>query len=225
MAFAQLVEAVPFYKGLTLETIGGRGVRWPEREEAREHPSAEPRERPEREERREDPSAEPREHPSAEAREHPSEPREHPSAEPLPAPAPERHPPPAAVLERRRSVEADGALRLGTYRPIWAAPEVELSPVLQYTIARQLLELSPEDARLLGLTSGESVVVSQNGTQLQATAHVRTGVPAGTAFLAEGLASDSANVFTGLTITVAKGGRESGHIDHFLDQPPRGEAA
>ena len=30
MAFAQLVEAVPFYDGLTLEEIGGRGVRWPE---------------------------------------------------------------------------------------------------------------------------------------------------------------------------------------------------
>ncbi len=28
MAFAQLVEAVPFYAGLTLEEIGGRGVRW-----------------------------------------------------------------------------------------------------------------------------------------------------------------------------------------------------
>jgi NADH-quinone oxidoreductase subunit G len=175
MAFAQLVEAVPFYKGLTLETIGGRGVRWPEREEAREHPSSEP--------------------------------------------------PPAPASERPRSVEADGALRLGTYRPIWAAPEVELSPALQYTIARQLIELSPEDARRLGVEAGESVTVSQNGTQLQATAHVRTGVPAGTAFLAEGIASESANAFTGRAITVAKGGRESGHIDHFLDQPPGGEAA
>ena len=34
MAFAQLVRAVPFYEGLTLEAIGGRGVRWPEREQA-----------------------------------------------------------------------------------------------------------------------------------------------------------------------------------------------
>jgi NADH-quinone oxidoreductase subunit G len=31
MATAQLVEAVPFYGGLTLEEIGGRGVRWQER--------------------------------------------------------------------------------------------------------------------------------------------------------------------------------------------------
>ena len=40
MAFARLVEAVPFYRGLTLEAIGGRGVRWPEREEALGPPEA-----------------------------------------------------------------------------------------------------------------------------------------------------------------------------------------
>ena len=34
-----------------------------------------------------------------------------------------------------RPPPANGALRLGTYRPIWAAPEVEISPALQYTIA------------------------------------------------------------------------------------------
>ena len=31
MAFGQLVDAVPFYKGITLEEIGGHGVRWPDR--------------------------------------------------------------------------------------------------------------------------------------------------------------------------------------------------
>ena len=34
MASAQLFEAVPFYAGLTLEEIGGRGVRWQERDAA-----------------------------------------------------------------------------------------------------------------------------------------------------------------------------------------------
>jgi NADH-quinone oxidoreductase subunit G len=38
MAFAQLVEAVPFYSGLTLEEIGGRGVRWQERPAAGAYP-------------------------------------------------------------------------------------------------------------------------------------------------------------------------------------------
>src|SRR5207248_10235627 len=43
MAFAQLVEAVPFYKVLTLETFGGRGVRWPDRADAGGVPSSGPR--------------------------------------------------------------------------------------------------------------------------------------------------------------------------------------
>ena len=42
MAFAQVVDAVPFYGGLTLEEIGGRGVRWPEREQASAFPGGRP---------------------------------------------------------------------------------------------------------------------------------------------------------------------------------------
>jgi NADH-quinone oxidoreductase subunit G len=34
MASQQLFDAVPFYAGLTLEEIGGRGVRWQERPQA-----------------------------------------------------------------------------------------------------------------------------------------------------------------------------------------------
>src|SRR5207248_150120 len=97
----------------------------------------------------------------------------------------------------------DGALRLGTYRPIWAAPEVEVSPALHYTIARQHVELSPRDAERLRVTHGETVTVSQNGTALKATAHVRADVPAGTAFLAEGIAADSANALTEQAIEVS----------------------
>jgi NADH-quinone oxidoreductase subunit G len=39
-ASRRLFEAVPFYAGLTLEEIGGRGVRWPEREAAASFPAA-----------------------------------------------------------------------------------------------------------------------------------------------------------------------------------------
>ena len=46
MAFAQLAEAVPFYRGLTLEEIGGRGVRWAEREAASEMPAGGEQARP-----------------------------------------------------------------------------------------------------------------------------------------------------------------------------------
>jgi NADH-quinone oxidoreductase subunit G len=99
---------------------------------------------------------------------------------------------------------SNGHLRLGTYKPIWAAPEVEISPSLQYTIARQQAELSPEDARRLGIASGDKLVVSQNGTRLEATAAVRSGVPTGTVFLATGIAQDSANALTEPHVEVQK---------------------
>ncbi|HWX96866.1 MAG TPA: molybdopterin-dependent oxidoreductase [Solirubrobacteraceae bacterium] len=41
MASAQLFETVPFYAGLTLEEIGGKGVRWQEREAAAAYPGRE----------------------------------------------------------------------------------------------------------------------------------------------------------------------------------------
>ncbi len=102
------------------------------------------------------------------------------------------------------SAPSNGALRLGTYRPIWAAPEVEISPALHHTIARQQIELSPEDAQRLGIDHGESVDVAQNGTRLRARAAVRSGVPAGSAFLADGIASESANTLTETLIEVHK---------------------
>jgi NADH-quinone oxidoreductase subunit G len=150
----QLVAAVPFYAGLTLEEIGGHGVRWPARQEAAALPAAK---RPVRE-------------------------------------APERHAP----------VDTNGGLKLGTYRPIWAAPECEISPALHFAIPHQQVELSPEDARRLNIANGEDVEVSQNGTNLNATAHVRTGVPPGVAFLAAGIARDSANQLTERLIEVTK---------------------
>jgi anaerobic selenocysteine-containing dehydrogenase len=93
---------------------------------------------------------------------------------------------------------------LGRYKPIWADPQVEISPALQYTIARQQVELSPEDAARLGISSGQTVEIAQNGTRLSGTAQVRSGVPEGTVFLAEGIASDSANALTENTIEVRK---------------------
>ncbi len=159
MAFRQLVDEVPFYEGLTLEEIGGRGVRWPARKQAAALGAG-------------------------------------PTS---PPPSPSASPPPATTAAPR-----NGALRLGTYRPIWAAPEVDVSPSLRYTVARQQLELSPQDAVRLGIEQGEEVQVSQNGTRLKATAHVRTGVPAGTAFLAEGIAEQSANALTEPEVEVSR---------------------
>jgi NADH-quinone oxidoreductase subunit G len=165
MVFKQLVAAVPFYGELTLEEIGGRGVRWHERAAASAFPS---------------------------------------SAE---IPAISASSPGGLAPEPRADDEAprrNGALRLGTYRPIWAAPEVEVSPALKFTVAQQQVELAPEDAQRLGVGDGEAITVSQNGTSLRGVARVRTGVPGGTAFLADGLAGDSANAFTEPVIEVHK---------------------
>jgi NADH-quinone oxidoreductase subunit G len=163
MAFQQLAAAVPFYRGLTLEEIGGRGVRWPRRPEASALATVRV----------------------------PSE------AAGLQAQA-------AADASAPRRASTNGALRLGRYRPIWAAPEVEVSPALKFAVAHQQVELSPEDASRLGIGNGEGVQITANGTTLHARAAIRTGIPSGSIFLADGLAEDSANVLTEPLVEVRK---------------------
>jgi NADH-quinone oxidoreductase subunit G len=177
-AFEQLAARVPFYEGLTLEALGGHGLRWPERPQARSVTAG---------------------HQTVVDSRH-------------------RPAPPSDGA-------ANGALRLGTYRPIWASPEVEVSPALKYLVVEQTLELSPEDASRLGIEHGAAVEVAQlddsraaqdgeagsraggnrEGTTLRAAAAVRTGVPAGSAFLAEGIAAESANALTEPLIEVRPG--------------------
>jgi NADH-quinone oxidoreductase subunit G len=146
-ATAALADAVPFYAGVTLEEIGGRGVRWPERDAASKFP-------------------------------------ETAALEPAAL-----EPPPAAPAP-------NGALRLGTFRSIWAAPEVEVSPALKFLAPHQLVELSPQDAERLGLRPGDHVQVASDGTSVDAEVVVRSTVPAGNAFLAEATPRDSANALT-----------------------------
>ena len=165
MVFAELVAAVPFYRGLTLEEVGGRGVRWQERGDAGALPSDEMA-------------------PAADVGDNLRPAKE--------------------IAQTSGRGAANGALRLGTYRPIWASPEVEVSPALKYTIAHQQAELSPEDAARLGIVTGETIEVAQNGTRLRARAAVRSGVPAGTIFLATGVAEDSANALTEPDVEVRK---------------------
>jgi NADH-quinone oxidoreductase subunit G len=159
-AFAQLVAAVPFYEGLTLEEVGGTGVRWPTRPQAQSMALADT-----------DPA-----HPAGAA-----------SSDGW-----------AGAVSPEPAVSSNGHLRLGTYRPIWAAPECEISPALKFLIPQQQVELSPDDAQRLGIAHGEDVLVAQNGSRVAAKAFVRSAIPVGTAFLADGLAADSANVLTGV---------------------------
>jgi NADH-quinone oxidoreductase subunit G len=149
MALTQLTAAVPFYAGLTLDEIGGRGVRWQERDAASAFPAA--------------------------------------GASPAAAERPDTTPAP----------EANGRLRLGTFRSIWAAPEVEASPALKFLAARQRAELSPADAQRLGVQQGQKVTVGVDGAAVQATVAVRSDMPAGTVFLEENVAEDGANALNG----------------------------
>jgi NADH-quinone oxidoreductase subunit G len=135
MASQQLFAAVPFYNGLTLDLIGGKGVRWPESEAATSWPTA----------------------------------------------------PEAATTETLRTPEAgpsaNGRLRLGTYRSVWAGPEVAASPALAFLRARTRVELSPADAQRLELFDGEKVVVGADGATVDAVVSLRAAIPEGSAFL------------------------------------------
>jgi NADH-quinone oxidoreductase subunit G len=149
----RLLETVPFYNGITLEEIGGRGVRWQERNDFE-----------------------------------------------VPAWELARLDVPAGM-----PAAGEGALRLGTYRPLWAAKEVDLSPILHFIRARQVAELSPSDAAALGINDGDRVEVG-NGTRVPALAKIRDAVPAGSVFLAEGTAQDNANVLTHPVVEIRRVG-------------------
>jgi NADH-quinone oxidoreductase subunit G len=136
-----LFDAVPFYAGLTLDEIGGRGIRWPERVTEWERWNGATLDVP-------------------------------PAA-------------PAA---------SDGALRLGTFRSLWAAKEVDVSPILQFLIPKSVVELSPADAEAFGLREGDRVEVGTNGTRIAGTAKLRAAVPPGSVFVAEGVHGAPANL-------------------------------
>jgi NADH-quinone oxidoreductase subunit G len=127
---ALIADAVPFYAGITLDEIGGQGVRWQERDAA---------------------SALPAEALSTEPLADPPEP-------------------------------ADG-LRTSGVRTLWTGPEIEHSPALRFLAEPGRVELAAEDARRAGIESGDEVRLSAGGEAVIVIAAVRTGVPAGSAFL------------------------------------------
>jgi NADH-quinone oxidoreductase subunit G len=153
MASAVLFDAIPFYAGLTLDELGGRGLRWPARPASAAWPAAD--------------------------------------TGPFGLETPPHAPTP------------NGALRLGTFRSIWAAPEVELSPALKFLRQRQRAELSPADAQRIGINDGDRVSVGANGSSVHATAVLRAAVPEGTVFLETGIAADSASQLEDALVEVA----------------------
>jgi NADH-quinone oxidoreductase subunit G len=138
--FDELARAVPFYSGLTLEEIGGRGVRWQTRDAAGALASV---------------------------------------------------PLPDSALETPPELPT-GGIRLGTSPSLWTGRETRHAAVLRFLEPQQLLELSPEDARRLGVASGDEVIVSVNGRSVHAVARVHDPVPPGSVFLVEGVEPDNA---------------------------------
>ena len=97
---------------------------------------------------------------------------------------------------RRFPAAGTGRLRLGTFRSLWADKTVDVSPLLHFLRAKQIVELSPEDAQALGIREGDRVEVGHNGTRVKGAVKLRAAVPAGSVFLAEGVVDAPANLLT-----------------------------
>ncbi len=102
---------------------------------------------------------------------------------PLPerAAAPERVAPTAPTPPTAKG----GPLRLVRYRPLFSGPAVERIPELQFQRPEAEIELSPQDAEIRGLTGGETVTVSSNGSSVQLRARVNRKLVAGAVRAAE----------------------------------------
>jgi NADH-quinone oxidoreductase subunit G len=102
---------------------------------------------------------------------------------------------------------ADGALRLGTYRDLWATEVTERNPALRFLTPRQTVELAVSDGERLGLADGDEVEVRSNGTSVRGRVALRERMRPGAAFLIEGTAEDNANALAGAeTVEIAKSG-------------------
>src|SRR6185312_17032845 len=99
---------------------------------------------------------------------------------------------------------ADGRFLLGTFRSVWAAPEVEVSPALRFLHPRQHVELSPADAQRLGVLEGDRVVVGSNGSSVHGTVALRAAMPPGSVFLQNAIPEDSASALDGPLVEVRK---------------------
>jgi NADH-quinone oxidoreductase subunit G len=179
-ALATLAGQVPFYSGLTHDEIGGKGIRWQERDAASGYPQAagagagdaspEPSTRPARTSESADAAAE-----EGDA-----------DASPVPA---------------------SGGLRLGTYRDLWATDVTERNPALRFLAPKQTVELAVSDGERLGLNDGDEVDVRSNGTSVRARVALRERMRPGAAFLIEGTAVDNANALAGAQmVEISKSG-------------------
>jgi NADH-quinone oxidoreductase subunit G len=85
----------------------------------------------------------------------------------LPDPAPRDAVPSAPAVPR-----GNGGLLLVRYRPLFSGPAVERVPELQFQRPGAEVALSPDDARERGISTGDAVTVSSNGTSASLRARV-----------------------------------------------------
>jgi len=170
-ALAALTDAVPFYNGIDDSAIGGRGVRWQDRDAASKLPRATGDDSP-----------------GSHSRGVPGE------SSPASRQSSQGTSDPGSIGTPREGEPSDpGSLVLGTYRDIWAGPITELNPPLKFLQPRQRVELSLADAQSLELKSGDTVQVAQNGSNVRAEVVIRERIEQGVCFLIEGTAEGNAN--------------------------------
>jgi NADH-quinone oxidoreductase subunit G len=114
---------------------------------------------------------------------------------------------------------AEGSLRLGTYRDLWAYEVTERSKALRFLAPAQTLELSLADAERLGIEQGEEVTVRSNGHSVEAKVAIRERVRPGSGFLIEGTAENNANALAGATsVEIERKGAAPGAPDRETDE-------
>ena len=101
---------------------------------------------------------------------------------------------------RHCAPDANGGLRLGTYRDLWAGEVTERNPALRFLAPAQRVELAVADGERLGLTDGDEVEVRSNGSSVRARVALRERMRPGAAFLIEGTAAENANRLNGAEV-------------------------
>jgi NADH-quinone oxidoreductase subunit G len=97
--------------------------------------------------------------------------------------------PPAALPAKPPAPEGDG-LRLVRYKALFSGPAVERVSELQFQRPAPEVELSPDDARELGILNGEPVIVSHVGVRKPLRARVNPELRPGVARVANEHAED-----------------------------------
>jgi NADH-quinone oxidoreductase subunit G len=82
-------------------------------------------------------------------------------------------------LPSLQATSKGGPLRLVRYHPLFAGPEVDRTPELEFQRPAAEVELSPEDASIRGIADGDALVVSSDGTSVELSARVNPRLIAG----------------------------------------------